>query len=1340
MVDLSSVEIPKPLNWQDFQRACVPLFRNVLRDPLTQEWGREGQNQHGIDLSGFRDGDTSKPVGVQCKRFEDPLTEAALRAAVTKAREFVPPLRELIVATTSDRDAKIQAVCQQITRELIAEGWPCRVVVMGWQDLRAEIARYPEALEAFLPGFSQALQSPIIEVVRDEGARTYEQLKALTEKVDSLHAAQTVTQGEYDADVEPDAHTESTGLHAKISSYRDLIRKGLTRAALEALMELLKQEETLPAYARYRVITNIAAVHFIAGRHAEALEYASRAQVIRPNDPKAQANLALAELVNGDAEAARDRAKATLLHHPSSPQAASALIQASGRLGNSGDPFELVPPQTRDNAEVMVAAVAVLRRRDDQAWRDLAMKAAAAHPSVNHLKRLAAEAELEPIIDNPGTQIGDRLPDGAYETVSSCVRVLKTIWDEAIQAQDVSVDELAPLAGNLATALRFQNLPHEAARVLDRTLERVGPEKALVRARAVIHLQADEDEKAVELLGQVEDDPETMLMTAHVLAWKSPDAALAILARIDNEKLPATLRKAIPEINAEIALARKDRKLLESALGELSHIHEAFAERTILRARGVATGLLAPNPLFAPGDVAADGDDDSDFEALAEKFPSHIQELIHEVHSHEASLSLTDRVQIAYYLDHNGAYEAAFSLLDGRIELTRDSVGLRTLLSASIGAHMAARAQAILETIPAQVQAEPRYQRLAAVHYWNTGDTKAAAPLIEAVFHRSPKQLGLFLWHIDCLLRLGQEDRVRQLIATCNEDDFEGNIEHRARLVSALSQFGQAERALRFGYRLLCLNRTNPAAWMGFMSLMFDGSSTESMNLTSAVITEEHMFVLESPDGSRRRYLIENDEELCKIDAEAYPPGHDLIKLAIGRQPKDTIALPDGTTATVVEAKHKYLEAFHTALARYNERFPNARGFDQIEVKTEGEEAFAELKAMLRARADYVRAQAQQYGEGRLSLGMLAFMTGVDPIDAMLGLSEVATPYRVAVGTQPEREAAIEAIEANSAKGCVVDAATYHCIQRLQIMEVVVAVCGPVSISQATRDIYSKRLAKLDVFHDGEAGTLGYHDGKMVFSERTSADRDAARAVILSDLAWLDQNAAILPARPHADPPPALRRIAIARDAHFFDDVFAASGAGRMLLVDDLFTRQMAGLLDVSGTSLQPVLMVARERRLISQVQYARALTNLIEIGQTSISIDAATLQAARQIDVEAGTIGVGPRFRAALKPLGGRNADLMSHSGVAIEYLRAIWSHSSSDIADLNATSHVLRALLKERTDYKTILNVVYTHMLGRRGFTTYLHEWARGHFLNWPDKDDMDTRRASGNRLRPKRAKRTR
>lgn len=50
-------EIPRPKNWQDFQRGCVVLFQAELKDPHAQECGRHGQKQRGIDILGRRNGE-----------------------------------------------------------------------------------------------------------------------------------------------------------------------------------------------------------------------------------------------------------------------------------------------------------------------------------------------------------------------------------------------------------------------------------------------------------------------------------------------------------------------------------------------------------------------------------------------------------------------------------------------------------------------------------------------------------------------------------------------------------------------------------------------------------------------------------------------------------------------------------------------------------------------------------------------------------------------------------------------------------------------------------------------------------------------------------------------------------------------------------------------------------------------------------------------------------------------------------------------------------------------------------------------------------------------------------
>ena len=80
MTDFSSVQIPKPLDWQALQRGCVPLFQKIVSDPTLAEYGRGGQGQQGIDLHGYRSGDLNKPVGVQCRHVET-LTFKAIKKA-----------------------------------------------------------------------------------------------------------------------------------------------------------------------------------------------------------------------------------------------------------------------------------------------------------------------------------------------------------------------------------------------------------------------------------------------------------------------------------------------------------------------------------------------------------------------------------------------------------------------------------------------------------------------------------------------------------------------------------------------------------------------------------------------------------------------------------------------------------------------------------------------------------------------------------------------------------------------------------------------------------------------------------------------------------------------------------------------------------------------------------------------------------------------------------------------------------------------------------------------------------------------------------------------------------
>ena len=192
----------------------------------------------------------------------------------------------------------------------------------------------------------------------------------------------------------------------------------------------------------------------------------------------------------------------------------------------------------------------------------------------------------------------------------------------------------------------------------------------------------------------------------------------------------------------------------------------------------------------------------------------------------------------------------------------------------------------------------------------------------------------------------------------------------------------------------------------------------------------------------------------------------------------------------------------------------------QVEFEKPG--GLDEMKGIVAARSRHVTEQAKQYEMGHTFLGGLALATGVDPVEAMLGLSEVGVAFRVANGFHEEREAAFKAIKDNTKNGCFVDGPTFHIVRRLALEGVVTAVCGPIGVAQVTVDNLRARLQVLDEGRAQPVGTLAYVDGQLQMRETGRETIQSARETLRADIAWIEANAEVLPALPKAEPPQAI--------------------------------------------------------------------------------------------------------------------------------------------------------------------------------------------------------------------------
>lgn len=347
MADFSSTAIPRPKDWQAFERSCRTLFECILNDPQTQLHGRTGQPQHGVDIFGRRGGDDGTWVGIQCKGKEGTtngkkVTEEELRGEVKKAFYFTPSLSEFILVTTASNDVKIQGVARLITVENEKAGHAMTVAVWGWEEIEARIAEHPRALRAFHPD-----STPFTDEILSGQTKIETKVDILSAKIDTLPEQfyaryaplGNTVRSSLKEQSELDAH-----LHTEIDGYRDLMTRGKSKTSLDLLVNLKgKIWEKASPRIKFRITTNIGAALLRLGDEKRAAEYFLSAIEYDPLDKIGMANLALAHILQGNFEKAIEAARNALRQDPKNDDAASYLIQAHFTDLHITDPFTFGP-------------------------------------------------------------------------------------------------------------------------------------------------------------------------------------------------------------------------------------------------------------------------------------------------------------------------------------------------------------------------------------------------------------------------------------------------------------------------------------------------------------------------------------------------------------------------------------------------------------------------------------------------------------------------------------------------------------------------------------------------------------------------------------------------------------------------------------------------------------------------------------------------------------------------------------------------------------------------------------------------------------------------------------
>jgi hypothetical protein len=170
MLTLHDTLFFEPKSDTTFESLIRDICAKEWDDPRTDQFGRSGQKQYGVDVYGSVQSQGVLYRAAQCKLRKDhkPLTKADIEREVKDAANFPHPLDELIIATNCPRDSHTQILIDTINQRQRRKG-KFLVSIWFWDNITARLAVYRSLLVKYYRDHLNSLTTaPIVEDLIDQ--------------------------------------------------------------------------------------------------------------------------------------------------------------------------------------------------------------------------------------------------------------------------------------------------------------------------------------------------------------------------------------------------------------------------------------------------------------------------------------------------------------------------------------------------------------------------------------------------------------------------------------------------------------------------------------------------------------------------------------------------------------------------------------------------------------------------------------------------------------------------------------------------------------------------------------------------------------------------------------------------------------------------------------------------------------------------------------------------------------------------------------------------------------------------------------------------------------------
>lgn len=1132
----------------------------------------------------------------------------------------------------------------------------------------------------------------------------------------ALHSEAALPKGaEWKAGLHADTASDDDSEEFKlISKFREIANEGDSTTALKLLEGLKVDKRFCDGFSAFRLSFNIGVVLQNIGEYEKASAELRRAHAFSPEHPKANAGLALADLIDGRDEKALEQAVSLLSTEGDHVNLCAAIaFNAAKRLKVEFD-IEGYEYVDTSNEDVILSRLDYVEVVHPDQFESMLKEAISADPDNKRLKTTWAHAVLKDAQQNRAFLLGSKMVDGFEEDVAKCASILVDELERSIAQNPPNALLLPSEANNAAVALRLNGRDNEAAALLDRVLEKF-PEltKDLAQFRAALFLQQDREAEAFDLISPMTDNAEFQVMASEIEA-QIGDLASA-LDRINSAlklTMPDGLRCQALATKARIGFHLSDRNAADEAIEELNSEFSGAPELVLIKsAYSRAFELQSANEEIEDLLVAEDEKSAKD------------QELLNSLSDVEG-WEFFDVFQAANELFNRGYYRQCSDLLRERVSFSHESPALQLLCDACVRGGMATLAKDISERLPNDVKNSIFGWKFGANAANLTGEIAKAVPLTRKLFSENPTSLSSLQWYIQSLLRVNDKRRICRVVKELSDAEMLGTISEKQEYTKLLVFAREIERSRNYAYRLFCEHPNDHRTWMALSAsvLAFGALPSEAKDLWLTNVEESAAVEVMLPSGERRKYVIESDGELFPLRQENIALDHPIAQVLLNLKEGDTFEWPlkgQNGDASIVSIKHKALDAFHFVMQRFEEQFPDADGFSSIKCDPTKDDGLEEIMDLLRQRAQYGQQKVTEYERGAHPLALLGVTLGLDPIDTYLGIHrESGAAVKVSSCKSEDLADASKWLKVARKKGILLDALSVYLLRRLDLTDVVENEFGKVGVTQNTIDIFARRLHEAQTMggfdDDGKrrAGSMSYQDGRIVLSEMSEDEIKEKVNLHQADLDWLCASCELIPAVAQDDPADEIIRAKNSPSGAFLNDFFACDGSGRVLVSDDLHLREWGkGLFGIKGVWIQALLFHLEEERLISPQKVVSATVHLLEAGEHALSISSFRLLIGAEM-LSSGEL-TEQDFQLLSSVIGQPGAEMASHIKVALEVINGLWTTGSILPVRLRATSIILRNLVRHQGSNSAVVMDTIQTRAKLPDISEYMKNWRIGHFI---------------------------